>query len=363
MHTPGIAIEQRYTYTDMYERLNVISSLMYEGTKGLGRMLLVNPDNPSVSFLIRLAQPVPFEEHRWVRKILQMATTDVSIIADSRKIYGLGRLVQSHDASLQDAFTVDFLDHYYWEIRCGNNILLRCRYGEPKLAQEPFNKSAFVANYKRLFPKSSELDALTMWDMLNHQLSLAHGSMIVIAEDAADEASRLIRQGSQIVPTKLTEELLHRVSGIDGTILLDSHGVCHAIGVILDGAANNDCTPSRGSRYNSAVRYVKQGSKKRLAIVISEDRTADIIPKLRPLISRSLVEKNIIALETATEDNYHEPRNWLDKHRFYITPEYCIRINAALDRLDNLPREVGLIYLLTERFVPNAEMEESYFID
>lgn len=94
MPNPGIAIEQQYIHTDMFERLMVISSLMYEGTKGLGRMLLVNPDNPSVSFLIRLAQPVSFGEHKWRRKILQMATSDACIIADSQKIYGLGHLVK-----------------------------------------------------------------------------------------------------------------------------------------------------------------------------------------------------------------------------------------------------------------------------
>lgn len=77
------------------------------------------------------------------------------------------------------------------------------------------------------------------------QTSQGHGSMIVVAEDAACEANRLCKQGTRIVPTKLTESLLRSVSGIDGTILLDPAGLCHAIGIILDGEATDECTPSR----------------------------------------------------------------------------------------------------------------------
>ncbi|MBL1822865.1 hypothetical protein ELE64_33570, partial [Klebsiella pneumoniae] len=81
------------------------------------------------------------------------------------------------------------------------------------------------------------------------------------------------------------------VSGIDGTILLDPAGLCHAIGIILDGEATDECTPSRGSRYNSGVRYVQTSGTRRLAIVVSDDRTVDIIPQIKRLCSRSKIEQ------------------------------------------------------------------------
>ena len=165
------------------------------------------------------------------------------------------------------------------------------------------------------------------------------------------------------MPIRLTESLLRCVSGIDGTILLDPAGFCHAIGIILDGEATDQCTPSRGSRYNSGVRYVQTGSTRRLAIVVSDDRTIDIIPPIKRLASRSRIEQRVAALEAATLDNYHDSRNWLDDHRFYINAEQCARINAVIDRLDALPKEAGLIYLGTERFEVDPEMDESYLTD
>src|SRR3546814_14995617 len=88
--------------------------------------------------------------------------------------------------------------------------------------------------------------------------------MIVIAEDAESEALRLDAQGTNIQPAQLSVELLRQASAIDGSILMDPQGYCHAIGVILDGHANDQCTPSRGSRFNSAVRYVRRSEESRV---------------------------------------------------------------------------------------------------
>ncbi|MER1208915.1 hypothetical protein AAA587_08230 [Pseudomonas aeruginosa] len=363
LHTPGLSIERRYMSTDLFDALNLVSSLMYEGVKGIGQLILVDPENDAVEFLAKFVEPIPFREPRWVRKVLQMAAAGVGIIANSQYIYGLGRLKESHDSSAQDAFTVAFIDHYHWELYCGSQALLRSHYAVPKLPQEPFDKNAFLANYARLFPLSSQESGLHLWSLLLTQTRQDHGSMIVIAEDAASEAYRLSKQGTTIVPTKLTESLLRSVSGIDGTILLDPAGFCHAIGIILDGEATDQCTPSRGSRYNSGVRYVQTDSARRLAIVVSDDRTTDIIPPIRRLVSRSRIEQCVAVLEAATLDNYHDSRNWLNDHRFYINAEQCARINAVIDRLDALPKEVGLIYVGTKRFEVDPEMDDSYLTD
>ncbi|MGL5499764.1 MAG: hypothetical protein ACRDCK_01225, partial [Plesiomonas shigelloides] len=252
---------------------------------------------------------------------------------------------------------------YHWELRCGNQALLRSHYAEPKLPQEPFDKAAFLANYARLFPETSHENGLNLWHLMMAQVSQEHGSMIVVAEDAASEARRLSKQGTCIEPTLLSEELLRSVSGIDGTIILDPAGFCHAIGIILDGEATEQCTPSRGSRYNSGVRYVHKGSHRRLAIVVSDDQTVDIIPMLRPLVSRSMIEQHVARLENATIENFHDPRNWLDKHRFYLNLDQCSRVNNSLERLDNLPKEFYRLYFSTEKFEVHPEMDESYLTD
>ena len=77
--------------------------------------------------------------------------------------------------------------------------------------------------------------------------------------------------------------MITRVTSIDGALLIDRSGICHAIGVILDGLASPKGTPSRGARFNSAIRYVesaKSANTEVLAIVVSEDGSVDVLPDL-----------------------------------------------------------------------------------
>lgn len=363
LYTPGLLIERSYMYGDLFDALNNVSSLMYEGARGIGQIILVDPDSDAVEYLVKFIEPVNFSDPRWVRKILQMATEDVGVIANSERIYGLGALKSWHDASAQDAFTVNFIDHYHWELCCGDQKLLRSRYAVPRLPQEPFNQEDFLANYARLFPGASRDDGRSLLELVLLQIIQDHGSMIVISEDAANEACRLGKQGTKIVPTQLNEALFRSASKVDGAILLDPMGVCHAVGIILDGEAIDQCTPSRGARYNSGIRYVQASKSRRLAIVVSEDKTVDIIPRIRKLVSRLKIEQYVTAFEAATVDNYLESRNWLDSHRFYISAEQCSRINDAIDRLDSSPKDVGSIYLMTMKFEVHPEMDESYLTD
>lgn len=362
MRTPGVIIGDKFYYFDLFEQFNVISSLFYEGARGHGKLLLANPGNAALQWALRLAQPVPYRESRWARKILEMATSEISLIGDCRCIYGLGSIQDDYGEVRQEVFTIDFLDHYHWQLRYGKQVLLKSRYGEPTLPQEHISSDHFKDNFSRLFPEASPEDSERIWQLYLVASAQDHGSMIVIADDAAAESRRLAQQGSVVEPTLMTDPLLRRVSSIDGTIILDCHGVCHAIGVILDGPANSSCTPSRGSRYNSGIRYVKATAKPRLAIIVSDDHTVDIIPLLRPRIAKKWVEEAITSLEGASLDNYHQPRKWLDEYRFYLNEIQCYRVNAALDRLESSLGEVGQMVIVTPRLEPNSEMNDSYFL-
>lgn len=353
--------------SDIFEHFNFISQLMYEGTKGKGRLLLVHSENPAIEYSLRLIEPVPFREPRWARKILQMASQDIMLIADCEKIHGLGKLNENHDATQQDAFIVDFLDHYHWQLRCGKHVLIQSKYGEPTLPQEEISRDRFMDNYLRLFPQTSSEQQNHIWQLFNCAIEQNHGSMLIIAMDAANEANRLARQGTPIQPTLMTTELFQRVSGIDGTIILDPYGVCHAIGIILDGKANEQCTPSRGSRFNSGVRYVEADKKQRLAIVVSDDKTVDIFPLLRPRIEKAKIIHAIEQLERATVENYLKLQYGLKEYEFYLTAEYCKRINEALQRIDNSSEAIAdkkkrSIRVDIRHFEPQPEMDESYFL-
>ncbi len=364
MYTLGVAIGDRNYggISDLFERFNLISSLMYEGEKGTGQLLIANPDDKSVDMLLRLVEPISFREPRWSRKVLQMASSDIALVADCEKIFGLGNVVAGIDPwESQNIFEIKFLDHHHWCLSCGDEIMLVSRYGAPSLPQEEFPRDRLLDTYHRLFPEVGEEDGARFFELFKVAVNQRHGNMLIVAKDAESEAGRLRGQGTKIEPKELSPDLYRQVSAIDGTVIIDPYGICYAIGAILDGQAQPECTPSRGSRYNSAIRYVRSVKNPRLAVVVSDDRTVDIIPELRPRIKRSVIDKAIAELEAANRDNYYPAISWLESHRFYLRQGQCDRINAVLKRIRSEPIEVGETQIPWNDFSQHPDLDESYF--
>ena len=365
MMTPGIAIRDNNFWEGIsFEQFNMISSLMYEGAKGVGSLLLAKPEDSTVDFLVRFAKPVPFNQYRWSRKVLELASSGNPLIANCTEILGLGHIAAGINPwESQNVFQIDFLDHYHWRLSCGDEVMLVSKYGVPSLPQKIFNNDWHLDTYQRLFPQSCNKDIDRFAELLETAASQRHGSMLVVAEDAESEADRLKGQGTRIKPVELTPDLYRQVSSIDGAVIIDPHGLCHAIGVILDGQSGPKCTPSRGARYNSAIRYVDSSEKSRLAIVVSDDQTIDIIPLPRPRIKRSALENRISELEKSTSENYYPPISWLDKNRFYLDQKQCDRIKEALEKIENEPMKVREPRIIWSKFSPDPDFNESYYRD
>ena len=98
-----------------------------------------------------------------------------------------------------------------------------------------------------------------------------------------------------------------------------------------------------------------------MAIVVSEDRTVDLVPLLRPPISKQELNARILSFEMASTEDYHADQNWLQERRFYIREAEAKRINTVLERLNKVPREVGEIRYLAARFEPSLEVDDSYY--
>lgn len=208
-----------------------------------------------------------------------------------------------------------------------------------------------------------------LWKLTLEAIEQKHGTMLVILEDAAKEAERLQGQSTRIKPVKLDAEVLRYVTSIDGAVLVDPQGVCHAIGVILDGVATKKGSSSRGARYNSAIRYQAQ-KPSCLAIVISEDGSIDLIPDLKPQILRSIITDAVNQLRalrdapTVERKAYISTMHVLQSASFYLLPEVCSEINeinkVIAKRLEaEWTRGFRPIY---PDFVPNDEMNDGYFL-
>jgi hypothetical protein len=130
---------------------------------------------------------------------------------------------------------------------------------------------------ERVFPGRDVNHLVTLADAV---IAQPHGAMLVVTPSAAGEAVRLAKQATVVEPFALTPELIDMVTAIDGAVLIDLDGTCHAIGVILDGLASDRCTSARGARYNSGVRYAYQAGKTdRVVLVKSEDGMVNVLPE------------------------------------------------------------------------------------
>lgn len=281
LDTPVQALGADPGVTVLFNTLNTISSLRYEGAPGVGRLLLARRGHPNLEEVFALTCPTELSDYRAVRKLLEMASADISLLADGEKVYALGRQVGHYDASREDLFAIHFVTHYAWEFEHAGQVLLRARYGLPNLPRPRLNKLRFKRDLKRTFDglitKPEQITRL--WEVVLEASRQPKGTLLVITTEALAEADRLKLQCTLIEPVPLTPLITQLVTAIDGAVLLDPEGYCYSIGVILDGKASGHGTSTRGARYNSAVRYVESSPYPCLVIVVSEDGMVDVLTK------------------------------------------------------------------------------------
>ena len=279
LDTPAHALGADPGVAQLFTTLNTISSLRYEGAEGVGRLLLAQRGHPNVEEVFALTCPTELSDYRAVRKLLEMTSHDVHLLADGEKVYALGRQVGHYEASREDLFDIHFVTHYAWEFAHAGQVLLRSRYGLPTLPRPRLNRVRFKRDLKRTFPEMRPEKSLLLWEVVLEASRQPKGTLLVITTEALAEADRLKLQCTLIEPVPLTPLITQLITSIDGAVLLDPQGYCYSIGVILDGKASGHGTSTRGARYNSAVRYVESSPYPCLVVVVSEDGMVDVLTK------------------------------------------------------------------------------------
>ena len=337
---------------DFFRSCATIASLKYEGQEGEGRLIVAEANHPDIELDLSLQTPVPLRSYRAVRKLLQLTSADLSLVSDTEKIVGIGRIKKGHERSDKDLFVITFIQLHVWDLSHSEQILMRVSYGEPRLAKTKFHETKFRKDLPRIFPEISVegIDRLT--EIATVAVEQKHGTMLVITPEAASEAERLDKQCTRIQPTRLTPEVLQTATEIDGAVLLGIDGTCYAIGVILDGRASQHGTPARGARFNSAVRYIDSNEHPCLALVISEDGTVDLVPDLMPHDQLPVLMESLAALRAIAQaknieqKKFHQLMDWFDSHRFYLGPEICAELNSLQAEIQKRlpPQSIKIVY-------------------
>jgi len=344
---------------DAFNALNIISALPYEGAGAVGELVFAHADSEAVDLRVRFNKPVRIHEHKLARKIIEMSGYGLLCVNHGAEgIIGLGVL---HATEADDVIRISFSGHYKWDLYYKNRLLMRTAFGVPSLPSVRLKEEAFRSNAHRIFSGIDGRAERRLWRIVEAAMEQRHGTIIVISEAAEEEAARLKKQSLGISPIELTHDLAHRLSGIDGALLIDPKGICYAIGVILDGMATNDGDLSRGARYNSASRYLSSAKSPTICLVVSEDGYVNLLPRLRPQIHKSEIDYRIVLLKSQDARNYHKTVSWLEEHRFYLTSEQCEVINKELARIGSSPQEVGEIRLETSIFIADPAMNATYY--
>jgi hypothetical protein len=352
----------------LYTACEAVSILHYEGSAGIGTVVIGAMDHPNVRMELELTSPVSIRDYGAVRKLLQLASSKLSLICDSASVLGLGHIRDNYDPSREDLFVVRFRTQFVWELLHAGQTMIHVAFGVPCLKCPGFDRERFERDVPRLMPKVEGASLRRLVDLAECVASQPHGTMLVISHDAIKEAERLHNQGSCVKPFSLTEDNVPWVTAIDGAVLCDPDGNCHAIGVILDGMASPRCTPTRGARYNSAVRYVYSVNNC-IAVVKSEDGTVNVLPDLRPQLRKCDLEERlnefseVVAADVVEWKAFHALMKWFQEHKFYLTAEACEQVNrlrpvaeAKLEAAD--PGRMMIVYSDCK---PHPDMNESYF--
>lgn len=338
-----------------------ISQRPYEGTGAAGRLILARLDHPGVEVVTRLARPVRLESARAVRKLLETTDDDIALLVHDG-VVGLGRIV---DRDADDVFEITVFGHATWELSHRDVPLLRVSYGVPALPTPLFDTARLVDAMDRVLGEDAKPELLL--PLVHTAAAARHGTTLVISAAAEDEAVRLSGQATLIAQSELSPEMLAHFSRIDGAVLIDPNGICFAIGVILDGQAEAEGDPARGARFNSAVRYQRSAPAPTVVVVVSEDGDVVHIPSLRPRVRRQDVLDAMTVLEAAaaTEDRgqFSDAYDVVRRLAFYLSLEQCERVNELTRIEHERAMAGGGIAIVRHPINPNAEMNDSYFID
>lgn len=263
--------------TVLFDALNNISSLKYEGEDSIGKVIIAAKKHPNVEVVLTFAKPIKVTEHKSIRKLLEISSSELSLLCDSIDFYGLGKLKGLYDHKKENLFFIRFAKHHSWEVMNGRHFaLMRVEYNQPSLSKLPFDEEVFRNVVISGFGEDVDIDKLL--EIVYEATNQKQGTIIVVSTEVDREADRLSNESTEISPIKLTPEITSVVTSIDGAVLIDPYATCYAIGVILDGTSSKTKGDrARGARFNSSVRYVNSKKKSCIAIIISEDGYYDLV--------------------------------------------------------------------------------------
>ena len=355
--------------SDLFDGLNRVATTRYERRVGIGSLLLADARSEHVDRSVTLRAPVPITETRTLRKLLETSSRHgESLLTDGSVAYGLGRQRADYPGVSESVFQLLVIGDGVWELHHAGVPLATVQFGVPRLPEQRLRRERLDDVAGRVF---RELDSDALWALATAAADAEHGTMLVISERAAAEAARLESQALTVEPTRLDDSLVRQVTGIDGAVLVDPYGCCHAIGVILDGTAAGAGDRSRGARYNSAVKYLASaGDTPTVILLVSEDGMINLLPDLRPRMRRADLDamlaelREAAAIEPVHPERFYKAYRRIEAVAFYLSPDQIEEVNALRDNhWERRMAEGANMRVIEAPLRPDPEMTGEYLIE
>lgn len=351
-----------------FETCAEISTLTYEKAVGRGRLIIARTGHDNVTETLSFRNPPKLRNFRAVRKLLQLAGEGEGLITNAEDVVGIGKIEGNYDSTKEDLFCVDFLGHSKWELSHAGVTLMRVEHGIPQLPKKKEQVRRFCETFARVFPTTGPKQRTVFQKIADAAAALDHGTILIVAENAKEEAERFGAQSTMIEIQPISPSLLEKASRIDGAILVSPDAMCHAIGVILDGKANDRGSAERGARYNSTVRYVLGSTSPCIGVVVSDDGMINLVPEYRPLMSKREISEQLNVLRALVDEAQVEQREMnklmdrIKKNAFYFSEDQCKEINEQIAKAE--PKSNRAVpWIVHGEFTPHPDMNETYLKD
>jgi DNA integrity scanning protein DisA with diadenylate cyclase activity len=367
---------------NLFEFGNAISAERYEGSGSKGRLVICNNNNPHISIKINLKVPISIGNYRGIRKLIEISSETMALLCNGESVWGLGYPLDTYNTCSEDLFEIKFTEHYTWELIHGRHVMLVVKYRQARLPRKQFEQSLFCDHISRFFNVTKQEKLILLMEAVEAAMKQRHGTMLIISLHAEKEAERLASQSTVINPIAICGDVISHISSIDGAILISPDGMIYSFGVILDGLASDNGNPSRGARFNSAIRYVDGQNKCGIncfALIVSEDGYVNLYPNIRPRISREFIDILLEDIDKCADSSqvFDDDKAWstlrkIEEYSFYLLENDVSRANKAKDNivvrmkqqrmLEMNQTGVGYIIPEFEDFSTHVEMNDEYYL-
>lgn len=257
---------------------NQISLLKYEGKPNSGVLIYSSKKETIWDVSLELKSIIKLSEHKKIRKLLEVSSNENALLLNENfEVFAFGNIKNG-----QENYKINFIEELTWKVSKNDNDYIILSKLQPVLPSSDNDDDELIGRLNKSFGCERKYDREKLLNIIKRVKQQKKGTILVIAEDAEEESVRLSSCGIKVNATDIKDEIINLVTSIDGALLIDTKGICHSIGVILDGKAIDTGDSSRGARYNSALRYFemqKEANKKCMIVVVSEDGYINIIPE------------------------------------------------------------------------------------